>query len=153
MKKIAVAFLLLFSATLASAQEQKEIKVVTSVKGADPKENRPGEKKSENHSEIKSDEPVIIQRLEYTAPGYTPIVPNETKVEETKVESSNTDEETIDPVVAIDNNIKAIDSKVEWVKNNPAEDKKAKETGWYQQMEENKKALQKKKEELTNSGK
>lgn len=63
--------------------------------------------------------------------------------------SENVTEEKLTPeqIQKIDEEIKAknslieaIDKKIDIVKNNPIEDKKAQETGWYAQMEESKKS-------------
>lgn len=36
----------------------------------------------------------------------------------------------------VENDIKNIETKMEWIKNNPEEDKIAKEEGWYEEMEQ-----------------
>jgi hypothetical protein len=83
---------------------------------------------------VEETEPVIIQRLEYKSEESVQPkneIGNETKTEKLELAPVRTIE---DEIAELDIKIKAIDAKVEWVKNNSAEDAKAKANGWYDQM-------------------
>jgi hypothetical protein len=117
--------------------ENKELKAVGRTLPADEKNNQ---------AETKS-EPVIILHLEYNA------VENNTKIDEKLVDKVETiklvPDRTIDQEIAdADAMINAIDTKIEWVKNNPEENKKAIASGWFDQMEGYRQNAQSKKDEL-----
>lgn len=120
---------------------------------------------------VEETEPVIIQRLEYKDPNTNnnnsqslEVIPNEAKIEtETenvqskqmiKNSKSTPEIKTIDEQIEIlDGLIEAIDSKVLEIKNNPEQDLKAKESGWYDQMAKNKKNAIEKQNNLIDSKK
>ena len=83
---------------------------------------------------VEETEPVIIQRLEYNSE--ESVQPKNEIGKETQTEKlESVPVRTIeDEIAELDIKIKAIDAKVEWVKNNSAEDAKAKANGWYDQM-------------------
>lgn len=97
---------------------------------------------------VEETEPVIIQRLEYKS--------EESVQQKNEIGKENQTEKlesvpvrTIeDEIAELDIKIKAIDAKVEWVKNNSAEDAKAKANGWYDQMNGYKQNYLLQKEEL-----
>jgi hypothetical protein len=102
---------------------------------------------------VEETEPVIILRLEYKSE--ESVQPkNETQVE-TKVEQvETTPARTIeDEIAEVDKTIEAIDIKVNVIKNDKVENKKAIESGWYEQMAEYRKTAVAKKEVLINSKK
>lgn len=154
MSKLLITFFFVGATILVSAQNSNEkIKVENvTLKTANPKNESPKEKVINNQEE---NEPVIIQRLEYTAPGYSKNSSEESK-------TVNTMDAKVEPVVVrtiedeiadVENYINAIDVKVNAIKNNPSEDKKAKESGWYDQMDGYKKNALEKKTALLNSKK
>jgi len=98
-------------------------------------------------------EPVIIQRLEYKSEEN--IQPkNEVKVEQKSNNPEVLPVRTIeDEISEIDRTIEAIDIKVNVIKNDKVENKKALESGWYDQMAEYRKTAVAKKEVLINSKK
>jgi len=97
---------------------------------------------------VEETEPVIIQRLEYKSEESVQPkneIGNETKSEKLELAPVRTIE---DEIAELDIKIKAIDAKVEWVKNNSAEDATAKANGWYDQMNGYKQNYLLQKEEL-----
>ena len=97
---------------------------------------------------VEETEPVIIQRLEYKSEESVQPkneIGNETKTEKLELAPVRTIE---DEIAELDIKIKAIDAKVEWVKNNSAEDATAKANGWYDQMNGYKQNYLLQKEEL-----
>lgn len=65
--------------------------------------------------------------------------PNKTIKSDTIQQSSTTTKTTPKQtewtVESLDKYISSLEKKIEWVKNNPAEDEKAKASGWYDQIE------------------
>ncbi len=84
------------------------------------------------------------------------VSPNEVRIEKSKpavhaqVSSSNKNSQPEKTVEYYDTYIESIRKKVEWVKSNPEEDAKAKENGWYEQMEQFVANAKKEREELLN---
>lgn len=121
------------------------------------------------HSE--SNEPVIIMHLEYNSSDASKIEVKTEEVKQVEVQTETTngsseqkqvmvnsksepEVKTVEEqILILDGHINAIDTKVNSVKNNPEEDKKAKKSGWYEQMAKNRKDAIAKREALINSQK
>jgi hypothetical protein len=103
---------------------------------------------------VEETEPVIILRLEYNATENSNIFSEEKTNEVVPVQEQIEPEKSVDEQIAIqDSYIKAINIKIEAVKNNPDQHNRAEKSGWYDQMEQNKKVAELKKIELINSKK
>lgn len=131
------------SQTTSVNQNSKELKFEDKSKIKTAEKN-PREKESQNSADTVSAEPVIIQRLEYKQEN---IFQNESSQENnysvnpvlTQKSNENTTESTKksieEQIIDLETYLIAIEKKVEWVKNNPEEHSKAKENGWYMQMQ------------------
>ncbi len=95
------------------------------------------------HKSATPTEPVIIQRLEYKA--------EDNSVQSNDIENQNKEIEM--KISNLDSYINAIDQKVNFVKNIPEKDQKAKESGWYDQMDKNRNEAVAEREELVKSKK
>lgn len=136
---------LLFAQVNTDKSQESKIKYIdkSNLKSDDSK-------KAETSKPIVAEEtePVIIQRLEYKSEESVQPkteIGNETKTENLESVPVRTIE---DEIAELDIKIKAIDTKVEWVKNNSEEDTKAKANGWYNQMQDYKQNYLLQKEEL-----
>lgn len=158
MKKIVFSILFVGTSVLMFAQQKTSV-VVTQVKTAETttiKNNGQNPNNTQNTGEKQESE--IILKLENNGSG-SKVVYDASKDYGTQTTTNTTTETTVAPrttedeIADLDNYIKAIDTKVEWAKNNPEEDKKAKKSGWYDQMATAKKTAEEKKQNLINSKK
>lgn len=174
MKKLFFFLLLIFNAGLVFGQTSVDstktnkmvLKDKSKLKAVGVKQTNDV---STNHSE--STEPVIIMHLEYNSSNEqkSEVKTEEVKKEEVQAETTQQSSEqkqmiqnsktepevksVEEQITILDGLINAIDTKVNSVKNNPEEDKKAKANGWYDQMAKNRKDAVAKKEALINSKK
>lgn len=162
MKRSIFTLIFLFSAVLLFAQEPKSAKQIQHLEKGNLKttgtikpESNPTQ--PENITTNENSDSNIYLRLEYKSEeskNTTTEVQNTEVLPETVVEKDVTPVKTIDEQIKHQEElIKAIDEKVKFAKNNPVEDKRAKESGWYLQMEKNKVTANKKLDELNNSKK
>jgi CRISPR/Cas system CMR subunit Cmr4 (Cas7 group RAMP superfamily) len=154
MKNKILTLVLILTSGFVFAQVNTNKNQESKIKYLDKSILKSDTKKTETSKPIVAEEtePVIIQRLEYKSEENTSTqkeiisedpIPAESK--EKEIEPAK----TIDEQIAIqDSYINALNTKIESVKNNPEQDKKAKENGWYEQMEKNKAESLRKKEEL-----
>lgn len=161
MKNTLIVIILTLFSVHVFGQEKAKINVVEgkTVKSAHNKTTYSNHDSKVGTDKKSSEEPVIILRLSSS----DNVVADEKKTEVIPASNNENSDKPIvkeKPVKSIDQQIQdldtyinAIDIKVEWVKNNPEEDKMAKETGWYEKMNENRKNSLNQKEKLLKSKK